>query len=206
MRFIAFDLETTGTLPGVDKIVEIGAVRFINGEVDAVYSTLVDPMRSIPAGASAVNGITDDMVVGKPKIETLLESLTEFCGDDILIAHNAAFDYGFLLADYTRFEIPTPRGVVLDSYPMAKKVFPGLANYRLGTLVQHLQIDAKGFHRAEADATYCAQLLLKMIERISGTAGTWPPLANLVALTGKNELRFPVIVPQPKQLNLLDLL
>jgi DNA polymerase-3 subunit epsilon len=206
MRFIAFDLETTGTLPGVDKIVEIGAVRFIDGEVDAVFSTLVDPLRSIPAGASAVNGITDDMVVGKPKIEELLLPLSEFCGTDVLIAHNAAFDYGFLVADYTRFEIPTPRGVVLDSYPMAKKVLPGLANYKLGTLVQHLQIEAKGFHRAEADATYCARLLMKMIERITGSPTAWPPLENLVALTGRAELRFPVIEPQPKQLNLLDLL
>lgn len=206
MRFIAFDLETTGTLPGVDKIVEIGAVRFINGEVDAVFSTLVDPLRSIPAGASAVNGISDDMVLGKPKIEELLAPFSEFCADDTLIAHNAAFDYGFLAADYTRFEISTPRGVVLDSYPMAKKIFPGLANYKLSTLVQHLNIDAKGFHRAEGDATYCAQLLMKMIERMTGSQQNWPPLANLVALTGKPEMRFPVIEPQPKQLNLLDLL
>lgn len=206
MRFIAFDLETTGTLPGVDKIVEIGAVRFVNGEVDAVFSTLVDPLRSIPAGASAVNGITDDMVLGKPKIEDLLKPFAEFCADDVLIAHNAAFDYGFLTADYTRFEICTPRGVVLDSYPMAKKIFPGLANYKLSTLVQHLQIEAKEFHRAEGDATYCAKLLLKMIERMTGSHMNWPPLPNLVALTGKPEMRFPVIEPQPKQLNLLDLL
>src|SRR5690606_32807161 len=95
MRFIAFDLETTGTLPGVDRIVEIGAVRFVNGEIDGVYSTLVDPQMPMPAGASAVNGITDEMLQGKPKIEELLSSLSEFCGDDILVAHNAAFDTQF---------------------------------------------------------------------------------------------------------------
>jgi DNA polymerase-3 subunit epsilon len=206
MRFIAFDLETTGIMPGVDRIVEIGAVRFVNGEVDSVFSTLVDPLISIPAGASAVNGITDDMVAGKPKVEECLSGLTEFCGDDVLVAHNAAFDYGFLLSDYKKFEVRTPRGVILDSYPMAKKIFPGLANYKLGTLVQHLQIDAQGFHRAEADATYCAKLLMKIVERVTGSAGVWPPLPNLVALTGKAEFRFPVIEPQPKQLNLLDML
>lgn len=206
MRFIAFDLETTGTLAGVDKIVEIGAVRFINGEIDAVFSTLVDPLRSIPPGATAVNGITDDMVLGQPKVEELLGPLTEFCGDDVLIAHNAVFDHGFLTADYVRHEIRTPRGLILDSYPMAKKVFPGLANYKLVTLVQHLQIDNNGFHRAEGDATCCARLLLKMIERITGSPLNWPPLPNLLALTGKAELRFPHIEPQPKQLNLLDLL
>ena len=206
MKFIAFDLETTGTLPGVDRIVEVGAVRFVNGEVEAVFSTLVDPQRAIPAGASAVNGITDDMVAGKPKIEELLGPLTEFCGDDVLVAHNSAFDFQFLTAEYKRCEMPTPRGPVLCTYLMAKKVFPGLANYKLGTLVQHLQIDATGFHRAEEDATYCAKLFIKTVERISGSALQMPPIANLVALTGRPEVRFPVIEPQPKQLNLLDLL
>lgn len=205
MRFVAFDLETTGTLPGVDRIVEIGAVRMVNGEVDAVYSTLVDPLRPIPAGASAVNGISDDMVAGKPKVEDLLPSLTEFCGDDILVAHNAPFDFQFLTADYKRFEIPTPKGLVLCSYAMSKKVYPGLANYKLGTLVQHLQIDANGFHRAEADATYAGKLFLKMIERITGSHMNWPPVPNLVALTGKAECRFPVIDPQPKQLDLFSM-
>lgn len=206
MRFVAFDLETTGTLPGVDRIVEVGAVRFVDGEVDALFSTLVDPERPIPAGASAVNGISDDMVQGKPKIESLLEPLTQFCGDDIMVAHNAAFDFQFLMSDYKRFEIPAPKGTVLCSYLMAKKIFPGLANYKLGTLVQHLQIPSSEFHRAEADATYCAKLFHKMVERVSGPTREAPPLANLVALTGKPEVRFPIIEPQPKQLNLLDLL
>jgi DNA polymerase-3 subunit epsilon len=206
MKFVGFDLETTGTLPGVDRIVEIGAVRFVDGEVEEVFSTLVDPLISIPPGASAVNGITDEMVRGKPKIETLLEPLSEFLGNDILVAHNAAFDTAFLTADYKRFEIRTPRGLILDTYPMAKKVFPGLANYKLVTLIQHMQIENNGFHRAEGDATCCAKLLLKMIERITGSATAWPPLENLVALTGKLEMRFPVIEPQPKQLNLLDML
>ena len=48
MRFVAFDLETTGTVPGVDKIVEIGAVRYLNGQPEATFSTLIDPRRSIP--------------------------------------------------------------------------------------------------------------------------------------------------------------
>lgn len=206
MRFVAFDLETTGFLPGVDRVVELGAVRMVNGEVDAVFSTLVDPQIPIPAGASSVNGITDDMVAGKPRIEDLLGPLCEFCGDDLLVAHNAAFDFQFLVSDFKKHEMKTPSGLVLCSYLMAKKVYPGLANYKLGTLVQHLSIDSSEFHRAEADATYCGKLFLKMIERMTGSHLNPPPLPNLVALTGKAEMRFPVIEPQPKQLNLLDLL
>ncbi len=203
MRFVAFDLETTGTLPGVDRIVEVGAVRFVNGEVEAVFSTLVNPERSIPEGASRVNGITDDMVAGKPKIEELLGPLAEFCGEDLMVAHNAPFDFQFLVNDFKRHEMRTPKGLVLCTYAMSKKVYPGLANYKLGTLVQHLQIDANGFHRAEADATYAAKLFLKMIERITGSHLNAPPVPNLVALTGRPEVRFPVIEPQPKQLSLL---
>lgn len=202
MRFIAFDLETTGTVPGVDQIVEIGAVRFAGGEVESVFSTLVDPLRSIPPGATAVNGITDDMVAGKPKIESLLASFAEFCEDLPMVAHNAPFDAQFLLSDIKKHEMPAPRGIVLDSLPISRKVFPGLANYKLGTLVQHLKITSTGFHRAEEDATYCGQLFLELIKRIS-VGGKPPQIENLVALTGKPEVRFPQIVRQPKQMDFL---
>ena len=199
MRFIAFDLETTGTVPGVDQIVEIGAVRFNNGLVESVFSTLVDPLRSIPPGASAVNGITDDMVRGKPRIETLLNSFAEFCEDMLLVAHNAPFDAQFLTADIKKHEAPAPRGLILDTLPISRKVFPGIPNYKLGTLVQHLKIPSTGFHRAEEDATYCGQIFIELVKRIS-IGGKPPQIENLIALTGKTELRFPQIDRQPKQM------
>jgi DNA polymerase-3 subunit epsilon len=205
MRFIAFDLETTGTVSGADAIVEIGAVRFVNGVVDAVYSTLIDPGRSMPPAASRVNGITDDMLRGKPNIESLLPSFAEFCGEDLMVAHNAPFDSQFLIADIKKFETPAPKGVIIDTLPIARKVFPGLANYKLGTLVQHLKIPSAGFHRAEEDATYAGKLFLELVRRIS-VQGQAPAIGNLVALTGKTELRFPQIIRQPKQLDLLSLL
>jgi DNA polymerase-3 subunit epsilon len=201
MRFIAFDLETTGTVPGVDQIVEIGAVRFINGAVEAVFSTLVDPLRSIPPGASAVNGIFDEMVKGKPTIDQLLESFSAFCGDDPLVAHNASFDAQFVLSDFKKHEMTAPRGVVLDTLSIARKVFPGLPNYKLGTLVQHLKIPTTDFHRAEEDATYCGKLFQEMTKRIS-INGQPPALENLIALTGKPAYRFPVIERKPKQMDL----
>jgi DNA polymerase III subunit epsilon len=205
MRFIAFDLETTGTVPGVDHIVEIGAVRFINGQIDGIYSTLIDPRRPISPGASAVNGISDSMVIGKPTVDTLLESFAEFCGNDPIVAHNAPFDSQFLSSDIKKHELPAPRGVILDTLPIARKVFPGLPNYKLGTLVQHLKIPSGGFHRAEEDATYCGKLFIELVKRIS-INGQPPAIENLIALTGKPESRFPQIERKPKQLDLLGLL
>ena len=203
MRYIGFDLETTGFISGIDQIVEIGAVKYVGGEIDSVFSTLVDPGKPMPEAASKVNGISDDMLVGKPKIADVLPGFAEFCGDDIVVAHNAMFDFQFMVADINKYEAKAPTGIVLDTYAIAKKVFPGLPNYKLGTLVQHLGIKASNFHRAEVDASYCAQLFEHMVKKISNS-NTLPPLENLVALTGRDEVRFPQIIPQPKQLDLLD--
>lgn len=200
MKFIAFDIETTGTVPGADQIVEIGAVRFINNVPEAVFATLIDPKRSIPPGASAVNGIYDEMVKGKPSIEDILPSFAEFCGEDPIVAHNAPFDAQFLTSDIKKFEVPAPRGVILDTLPIARKVFPGLPNYKLGTLVQHLKIPTTDFHRAEEDATYCGFLFVELVKRIS-VNGRLPEITNLISLTGKPEAKFPQIIRMPKQMD-----
>jgi len=205
MRFIAFDVETTGTIPGNDSILEIGAVRFVDGAVDSVFTTLIDPKRPIPPGASQVNGITDDMVKGKPLIQDLLDPFADFCGDDLMVAHNASFDAQFLTVAISKFESKAPKGLVLDTLAISRKIIPGLPNYKLGTLVQYLNIPTTDFHRAEEDATYCGHLFLQLVKKVSGSSQQ-VPIANLQALSGKTELRFPQIIRQPKQLDLLSLL
>jgi DNA polymerase-3 subunit epsilon len=201
MRFIAFDVETTGTVPGVDQIIEIGAIRFINNQIEAVFSTLIDPLRPIPAAASAVNKISDDMVSGKPTIDKVLDSFAEFCGSDIIVAHNAPFDAQFLTSDIRKHESTAPHGIVIDTLSISRKVFPGLPNYKLGTLVQHLNILTTDFHRAEEDASYCGQLFINLLKRIS-VNGKPPAIENLVALTGKPVLKFPQIEKKPKQMEM----
>lgn len=201
ITFIAFDVETTGIVPGVDQIVEIGAVKFVNGEPDSIFSTLINPQRGIPPGASAVNGITNDMVQGKPLIESLLPAFADFCADHLLVAHNAPFDTQFIASDYKKHQTPAPRGTIIDTLPLSRKLYPGLPNYKLGTLIQHLKIPTTQFHRAEEDATYCGKLFMKILEKVS-QPGQTPPIENLIALTGKNPLSFPKVEYQPKQMSL----
>ena len=201
MDFVAFDLETTGTMADVHQIVEIGAIRYKGYQPDAIYSTLVDPRCPMPMEATRVNGITDAMLKGKPFIENLLESFTDFCGDLPLVAHNAPFDTQFLKMDIVKHEIPGPRGVVLDTLPMARKIFPRLPNYKLGTLVRHLNIPSNQFHRAEEDASYCGCLFIEMIKKMSQSGGE-VPLENLIALTDRPEYRFPRVRKRGKQLDL----
>jgi DNA polymerase III subunit epsilon len=201
MKFVAFDLETTGTKPSSDMIVEVGAVLFDGDRAVKGYGKLVDPGVPIPPDASAVNGISDDMVRGQPNIADVLGDFAEFCGDLPLVAHNAPFDFKFLLEDVKLHRAAAPKGAVLDTLPLARKIFPGLPNYKLGTLVRHFGFPSGTFHRAEEDSSYCGLLFAKIIQTLE-MRGEPCSEDDLVKMTGKGPMRFPQYAPQPDQLDL----
>lgn len=201
MKFVAFDLETTGISPRDDMIVEVGAVLFDGERAIQGYGVLVDPGIPIPPDASAVNGITDDMLRGKPKIADVLPEFAAFCGDLPLVAHNAPFDYKFLMEDVKLHKSASPRGVVLDTLPLARKVFPGLPNYKLWTLVRHFNFPSGTFHRAEEDSSYCGLLFAKIIETLEKRREPCGE-EDLLKMMGKEPMRFPQFAGQPDQLDL----
>lgn len=201
MKFVAFDLETTGIKPKEDMIVEIGAVLFDGTKPIKGYGTLIDPGVPIPPDASAVNGITDDMVRGMPRIAEVLEDFACFCGDLPLVAHNAPFDFKFLLEDVNLHRAPAPTGVVLDTLPLVRRIFPGLPNYKLGTLVRHFGFPGGTFHRAEEDSAYCGMLFAKIVQTLK-LRGEPCGEMDLVKMIGKKETRFPQFALQPDQLDL----
>jgi len=182
-------------------IVEVGAVLFDGTRADKGFGSLVDPGMPIPPDASAVNGISDDMVRGKPRIADVLVDFAEFCGDLPLVAHNAPFDFKFMLEDVKLHKAAAPKGVVLDTLPLARSVFPGLANYRLATLVRHFGFPSGTFHRAEEDSCYCGLLFAKILETLE-MRGESCREQDLVKMMGKAEMRFPQFAPQPDQLDL----
>ena len=112
--FISFDLETTGTLSHMDHIIEIGAVRFKEGQVDDTFQQLVSIDIPIPEQASKVNGITDDMLKGHPPIQEVLPKFADFCDSELMVAHNAPFDFQFLLRVIEEHQSSAPKGLVLD--------------------------------------------------------------------------------------------
>lgn len=201
MDFIAFDLETTGIQPKTDSIVEVGAVRFRNAVLVDTFCTLINPGRPIPPEASAVNGITDDMVANKPGIETVLPRLADFCGDLPLVAHNAPFDFKFLLAAVEKHRARAPKGAVLDTCALSRIIFPGMLNYKLGTLVRYFGFPSGTFHRAEEDSVYCGQLFVRIVETLERSgqpAGT----AALLDLAKQPVMKFPQYEKRPEQLGL----
>ena len=187
-NFVSFDLETTGTLSHLDHIVEIGAVRFKEGKVEDSFQQLVSIDIPIPEQASKVNGITDDMLKDQPSIQEVLPNFADFCGSGLMVAHNAPFDFQFLLRAVEDHHALAPRGFVLDTCQLARKTFPGLANYKLSTLCDYLKITANGFHRAESDALSCGHLFLHVLQKNSLSTENVKALSQLA---GRSPLKFP---------------
>lgn len=94
--YVVFDIETTGFSSSRNRIIEIGAVKVINGVITDKFSTFVNPDVPIPFEIEQLTGINDNMVLPYPKINEILPQFLEFCGDSVLVAHNAAFDVGFI--------------------------------------------------------------------------------------------------------------
>src|SRR5262245_45952976 len=99
-EYVAFDLETTGLLAEIDRVVEGGAVRFdVEGRELGRFGTLVDPGRAMSPAAQAIHGLGYAELAGAPAMRQVLPGFLEFLGDPsvtTLLAHNGAFDAGFL--------------------------------------------------------------------------------------------------------------
>lgn len=201
MDFIAFDTETTGLSPETDKIIELAAARFVNGEPVDSLTYLIDPQKPIPPDATAIHGISDEMVKGKPLVQDCLHPFAEFCGDLPLVAHNATFDYNFISKAVTNHLSPAPKGILLDSLAISRRVLSGMFNYKLETLVDFLDIPKTQAHRALDDSIYCGHLFFHLM-KIVHKRGDPVSEIDLLKLSKKDELRFPQIENQSTQMKL----
>lgn len=190
MDYVAFDLETTGIDPDFHRIIEIGAVRFKHFEPVAQYNQLVNPEMAIPPDAQQVHGISQEMVADKPVIKQVLGTFADFCDDSPLVAHNARFDFRFMLAAVKMHSSRAPSGRVIDTFSLAKRVLPGVHNYKLETLIRHYGIESGTFHRAAEDAEYCGRVFAELVKALQG-GGHPCDLDSLIELTDKKEMVFP---------------
>jgi len=166
ITFVAFDVETTGLTVGKDRIIEIGCVKFRETKVVDTFQELVDPRKPIPFDATFVNGITNDMVKGKPTIEQILPRFLSFIGDAVKVAHNVPFDMGFISCDLNKFGLKIINTPILDTCSITKQVFPGLNSYSLESLARYLSIKSEKFHRALEDSVVCMKIFLKCLTKI----------------------------------------
>jgi DNA polymerase-3 subunit epsilon len=179
MREIVFDTETTGVFPDHaeaefrDRIVEIGCVEIINLErTGREFHVYLNPERSVPEEVVRVHGLTRDFLLQHSKFAEIADMFLEFVGDAPLVAHNAAFDQGFINAEFRRLgraEAPSER--FIDTLQIARKKFPG-ASCSLDALARRYQLDRYGFdlaarkgaggHGALIDARILAEVYLQL--------------------------------------------
>jgi DNA polymerase III epsilon subunit family exonuclease len=157
--YIALDLETTGLDPTRDAIIEVGAVRFRDGELMDSFSTLVNPGRPIPYDITLITGITDRDVIGKPAFDQVAGSLMRFVGLSPVVGHSVGFDLGFVRAQGL-----LTQNAGLDTWEMASILLPGLPSYSLGALAAHFSLPHATQHRALDDAQATGLLFARLCQ------------------------------------------
>ena len=153
-HFTIFDFETTGLYPySGDSICEVAAIRIEPGRRRPnMLQSLVDPERPISYGAFCVNGISSEMLMGKPKIEEILPRFMKFIKGSVLVAYNAGFDLGFLESALGKDKDLLEDYYVVDALRLARSLFPDIRRYNLGFVSKSLGIQSAIEHRAMADA------------------------------------------------------
>ncbi len=164
--FVALDLETTGARPGAGKITEIGMVRFEGFREIGRLSSLVNPMRPIPRMITAITGISQKMVANAPRIEELMPDILAFLEGAVVVAHNAAFDVGFLNYELRRLRSRELGDGAIDTLMLSRALAPGLPNYKLGTVAEALGSPVSACHRALADAEAAGYVFLTLMARL----------------------------------------
>ncbi len=163
--FVAFDLETTGLSRYTDRITEIGAVLIENGEIVEEFNTFADPQRKLDPENIKLTGITDEMLVGAPSQEEAIRAFLAFAGDRPLVAHNAAFDMGFMREGCARFGIPFDYTSV-DTLTLAQKLLPHLSKHKLDVVSKYFRLPEFNHHRASDDAAAAARILLPLLKML----------------------------------------
>ena len=163
--YVVFDIETTGFSSVNDRIIEIGAVKVQGGQIVDSYSTFVNPNRPIPFHITNLTGITDDMVLGEPSIETVLPEFLAFAADSVLVAHNAGFDVGFIEQNCKNLGLVC-QFTYLDTVALARVLLPTLTKYKLNVVAKALNVSLENHHRAVDDAKATAEIFVKFVEML----------------------------------------
>ncbi len=176
-EYVIFDLETTGLSNRLDDIIEFGAVKMKDGEIIDRKQMFINPKRKLPASISSLTHIQQSDVDDAPTIEEAFDTIKNFIGDAILVAHNATFDVGMLNAACRKLGKEEFTNPVIDTLPAAYAMMD-LRSYRLGAVCRHYDVDydGEGAHRADYDAQVLASAFLYMLRE-------WGSEATLESIT-----------------------
>ena len=165
-KFVVFDLETTGLSPVDSKIIEIGAVKLENGVITDRFSTFVNPGIPIPLRIEMLTHISDEMVKDAPSIESALPDFLKFVSGAVLVAHNAAFDVGFLKENVKKLGLQAGPFTYIDTLGIARSLLSHLSNFRLDTVAKELGVPLNNHHRAVNDAECTGEVFISFVNRL----------------------------------------
>lgn len=163
--FIVVDCETTGLVPNLDKIIELAAVKVIDGRIVDEFYTLINPGIFVPLETTNITGINSDMLVGAPDFNQIGAKFMEFMGgeDSVFVAHNVDFDRAFVNKALSGVSKDIEKNPYLCTIDFTRYLHPNLSKYNLGALANTFAIDMPQAHRAIHDARATAHLLIKLL-------------------------------------------
>lgn len=163
---VAFDTETSGAYPLESEVIELGAVKWVNGKVVDRFQTLLKPKKHLEDSNIRIHGITNEMLVDAPLMKDKIQSFCEFINDSVLLAHHAPFDLGFLTVAIEEAGLRFPSNVLLCTSLLSRSLLP-TTNHKLQTLVKELKLEGGAAHRAADDAYACMQVFFKCLEKLN---------------------------------------
>ena len=167
MSYTIIDIETTGLSKHRHKITEIGAAKVRDGKIVEQYQTLVNPGCHIPSFITKLTGINDDMVKDAPTIASVLPEFMAFLGEDVFVAHNATFDFGFLDHNLQQHHNQPISNKRLCTRKLANRMFPDMQRKRLQDLCSVFNVTNIQAHRALADVQATAEVFSNMLRLLN---------------------------------------
>lgn len=165
--FTAFDFETTGLDSSQDRVIEVAAIRFENGEITKKFVQLINPEKKISAMITRLTGISNKMVRNAPTEEMVIDDLLGFIGKSPLVAHNIHFDQKFLIKMCERLGRDAPKFERYDTLQLARTLFFQQPVFNLGALSEYFGLSSEGSHRAEKDTENTGLIFLEMLDELA---------------------------------------
>ena len=166
-EFSVLDVETTGLSARNNRVIEIGIVKVKNLKIIDRFSTLINPGCDIPYFITQFTGIANSDVAYSPSFYDTVEDIEDFIGNSIISGHNLSFDEGFLSYEFIRNGFEPLSNLTVCTLKLSRKAFPSLKSKSLGSVSEYLGIKNRDSHRALSDAEATAQILIKLIKKLS---------------------------------------
>lgn len=162
------DVETTGTSPFSDRVIEVGIIRVENGIITRRIKTLINPGGFIPEEILGFTGITPQEIESAPSFYEMADEIEEALSGALFVAHNARFDYAFIKNEF-RILGQSFQSQTLCTVKLARKLYPGLNRYNLDSIIEHFDFPCENRHRAFDDAFVLYLLWEKIQQDIAST-------------------------------------